>query len=181
MVNQHYLGWALVPAVTLAAPAFATQYLTVEQAQQVLFPEAETCVRADVTLSKAQKKEIKHRSGVRQRWDEQAIWKAEQNGKAVGWFIVDQVVGKHEFITYATALSMDGEVLGVEILDYRETHGGEVREQQWRDNFVGKSLEDSFKLNGDIPNISGATLSCRNVMNGVKRLLAFQQVALKNG
>ena len=27
-------------------------------------------------------------------------------------------------------------------------------------------------------NISGATLSCRNVMNGVKRLLALQRVVL---
>jgi hypothetical protein len=30
----------------------------------------------------------------------------------------------------------------------------------------------------DVPNISGATLSCRNVMDGVKRLLVLQQIAL---
>ena len=48
----------------------------------------------------------------------------------------------------------------------------------WRALFKGKTLSDQFRLNRDIPNISGATLSCRNVTDGVKRLLALQKVAL---
>jgi Na+-translocating ferredoxin:NAD+ oxidoreductase RnfG subunit len=93
--------------------------------------------------------------------------------------MVDDVIGKHDFITYAAAISAQGSVLGIEILSYRETHGGQVRQAQWRQNFSGKSLADSFKLGKDIPNISGATLSCRNVTDGVKRLLAVHQIALK--
>jgi Na+-translocating ferredoxin:NAD+ oxidoreductase RnfG subunit len=56
-----------------------------------------------------------------------------------------------------------------------------VRDAAWRKVFVGKTLKDRFELDNDVPNISGATLSSRNVMNGVKRLLAFQQVVLANG
>ena len=52
---------------------------------------------------------------------------------------------------------------------------------EWRQAFVGKTLTDAFKLDQDIPNIAGATLSCKNVTNGVKRLLALQQVALSRG
>ena len=36
-------------------------------------------------------------------------------------------------------------------------------------------------LDKDITNISGATLSCRSLSDGVKRLLALQQVALSHG
>jgi hypothetical protein len=65
-------------------------------------------------------------------------------------------------------------------LTYRETHGDEVREQQWREHFTDKTVNDAFKLNDDIPNITGATLSARNVTDGVKRLLALHQVVLSD-
>ncbi|MGD9842751.1 MAG: FMN-binding protein, partial [Steroidobacteraceae bacterium] len=63
---------------------------------------------------------------------------------------------------------------------YRETYGYQIRETSWRDQFTGKALQDTFKLDQDITNITGATLSCRNVTNGIKRLLALQQVALRS-
>jgi Na+-translocating ferredoxin:NAD+ oxidoreductase RnfG subunit len=74
-----------------------------------------------------------------------------------------------------------GYVGGIEILDYRETYGFQVRDAAWREHFRGKTLADPFKLDKDIPNITSATLSCRNVTNGVKRLLALHRVALSNG
>ena len=55
-----------------------------------------------------------------------------------------------------------------------------MREAAWRKNFKGKTLDDKFKLDVDVPNISGATLSSRNVTDGVKRLLALQKVVLMN-
>jgi Na+-translocating ferredoxin:NAD+ oxidoreductase RnfG subunit len=120
-------------------------------------------------------------SGVRQRWKKQAVWRAEKQGVLQGWFIVDEVVGKHEFITYAVAIGTDGKLRGIEVLVYRETHGYQIREPQWRSQFQGKSLADPLKLDKDIRNISGATLSCRNVTDGVKRLLALHQLVLARG
>jgi len=151
----------------------------VPQAQQLLFAEADRFVDAAVELSDDQRKAIEDKSGVRQRWKKQAVWRAEKAGQLLGWFIVDEVVGKHEFITYAAGLTPDGKVRGIEILVYRETHGYQVRTPDWRHHFEGKTLADPFKLEQDIPNIAGATLSCKNVTNGVKRLLALQQVLLR--
>ncbi|HMU65886.1 MAG TPA: FMN-binding protein, partial [Cellvibrionaceae bacterium] len=153
--------------------------LTVQQAQQSLFPGATGFSEAPIALSDAQRDEIKKIAGVGQRQAVQKTWRAEKNGELLGWFMVDDVIGKHDFITYATAISAQGGVLGVEILSYRETHGDQIRQSQWRQNFTGKTLADGFKLGKDIPNISGATLSCRNVTDGVKRLLAIYQIALK--
>jgi Na+-transporting NADH:ubiquinone oxidoreductase subunit NqrC len=95
-------------------------------------------------------------------------------------FFVDQVVGKHEFITWALGVNADGSVKGVEILDYRETYGAEVRDPKWRAQFVGKAHGADLRLNRDIRNISGATLSCRHLTDGVKRLLATYAVAVEH-
>jgi len=177
---QPIPAFVLLPAVLVAAaPAYAAEYLSVPQAQQVLFPEADRFVDAAVELSDDQRKAIEDKSGVRQRWKKQAVWRAEKAGQLLGWFIVDEVVGKHEFITYAAGLTSEGKVRGIEILVYRETHGYQVRNPEWRHYFEGKTLADPFKLEQDIPNIAGATLSCKNVTNGVKRLLALQQVMLR--
>ena len=97
-----------------------------------------------------------------------------------GWFIVDEVVGKHEFITYAAGLTAAGSVKQIEVMDYRETYGGEIRQEKWRAQFVGKTSKSKLKLDEDIKNISGATLSCRHVTDGVKRLLAFYEIVLKH-
>ncbi|MDP1630543.1 MAG: FMN-binding protein [Caulobacter sp.] len=178
MTARNLLGLMLIApaALAVAAPASAKDYLTIAQAQQVLFPGA-TFAPTAVTLTPDQIKRIRKQSGVRQREDKPRIWRAMKGGN-LGWFIIDEVVGKHEFITYAAALSPSGRVIGIEILSYRETHGGEIREAAWRAKFRGKTLADPFKLDRDVPNISGATLSCRNVLDGVKRLLVMQQVAL---
>lgn len=175
--------WLLIPALILpaaaSAPAFAVQYLTVEQAQKLLFPGADQFEIKSVALNAAQRSAIESASGARVRATEVKAWRATQGGKASGWFMLDEVYGKHEFITYAVAIAADGMVKGVEILDYRETHGGEIKNPKWRAQFIGKKAGDTLKLDEDIKNISGATLSCKHVTDGVKRLLATYETVLK--
>lgn len=169
------LPW-LLPIAAFVQTTFAADYLTVAEAQKILFPAADHFEKKATELTDEQLDQIKEQSGVRQRAVKPEIWLAHVKKEIVGWMMVDSVIGKHEFITYAAALSPDGKVLGVEILSYRESHGGEVRRPEWRAKFKGKTLSDPFKLDEDVPNISGATLSCRNVLDGVKRLLVLQKV-----
>jgi Na+-transporting NADH:ubiquinone oxidoreductase subunit NqrC len=63
-------------------------------------------------------------------------------------------------------------------MDYRESRGGEVRDPRWRAQFSGKSSGSALRLDSDIQNISGATLSCRHITEGIKRLLAIHAAAL---
>lgn len=171
----------LLPVAAIVTPAYAQDYLTAAQAQKSIFPEAESYQPILLKLNEGQRDKIKALSGLRQRWEEQKVWRVEKAGKHIGWFVVDDVVGKHEFITYGVGLSLDGHVVGIEIMSYRETKGDQIRDINWRKHLAGKTLTDPFKLDEDVPNISGATLSCRNVIDGVKRLLALQKVALVNG
>jgi Na+-transporting NADH:ubiquinone oxidoreductase subunit C len=173
---KSQLVFVALPISAIVAPsAYAVQYLNIDQAQKSIFP-GKSFIAAAVKLTAVQRKAIELASGVRVLKDEQPIWRVSGGG----WFIVDEVVGKHEFITYAVGLNSDGSVKQIEVMDYRETYGGQIRDQKWRAQFSGKTSKSMLKLDSDIKNISGATLSCRHITDGVKRLLAFYDIALKH-
>jgi hypothetical protein len=134
---------------SISSPAHAVQYLTVDAAQKLAFPAASRFVE---------------NGGL--------TWKAQAGDRLLGLFVVDHVIGKHLYIDYAVALDPAGRVMRVDILQYRESYGGEVREPGWLAQFVGKTSASPLKVGGDIRNISGATLSSLHVTEGVKRILA---------
>ena len=166
----------LLPAVLAASTSgYAVTYLTVGQAQVALFPGV-ALVPVTRTLTASEAAAIEKSSGLRVRQRELRLWRAPDGS----WLIVDEVFGKHEFITYAVALTAVGAVREIEIMDYRESYGHEVRNEKWRAQFFGKTAAAPLRLDQDIQNISGATLSCRHVTDGVKRLLTTHALVLKN-
>lgn len=164
-----------LPALAaISVPAHAVVYLSVDEAQKLMFGAA-ALKPAPLTLTPAQIAAIEKASGVAVAAPEVRAWRAPD-----GWFLLDAVIGKHDFITYAVALSLDGRVRQVEILEYREAYGGEVRNPRWRAQFKDKQPGDAVKLGADIQGISGATLSCSHVTDGIRRLLSTYAVALKS-
>jgi Na+-translocating ferredoxin:NAD+ oxidoreductase RnfG subunit len=165
----------LIPLSPLAmwAPAYAVTYLTVEQARTLMF-EGSVLTRDARTLTAEQVRAIESASGVKVASPQINAWRDASGG----WFILDQVIGKHEFINYAVALDATGAVRQLEILDYHESYGAEVHLPAWRRQFVGKQHGSTLKLNDDVKNISGATLSCAHVTDGVRRLLATYALVL---
>lgn len=180
----YFIQWlapvALAPAVLVVAQhCYAAQYLTLERAQAAIFPEAREFTAAAVQLDAERTRQVEKLGGVPVRVPEQPVWLARADGRLLGWFIVDEVLGKHELITYAVGLNADGSVRQVEVMDYREAYGYEIRNAAWRRQFVGKRQGDAVRLAEDIRNITGATLSCRHIAEGVRRLLALHEVALR--
>ncbi len=163
----------LAALAAVPAAAHATVYLTLEQAQAQMLP-GQKLTAVPLTLNAAQIDAIARDSGEKPLSPELKAWK----GADGSWFLLDQVVGKHEFITYAVTLDPSGAVKDVEILDYRETFGAQVREAAWRAQFTGKRHGQSLKLGKDVQNISGATLSSKHVTDGVRRLLATHAIVL---
>jgi hypothetical protein len=161
-----------IAAVAICAPAQALIYLSVDQAQQLMFP-GKTLSALPVALSAADIAAIERDSGVRVFPGTLRAWTAED-----GYFFVDAVIGKHDLIAYAVALTKDGKIRQVEILEYREAYGGEVRNAHWRAQFLGKQHGDAVRIGRDIQNISGATLSCEHLTEGIRRLLATYAVAI---
>jgi Na+-translocating ferredoxin:NAD+ oxidoreductase RnfG subunit len=167
-MRRRSLLRGFLPAAIASGPAllYAETFLSVEQAQKQLFP-GEQLTAKPITLTSDQRKAIQKASDVRLRDDKVNAWRSSKGG----WFIADNVVGKHEFIDFAVALNANGSVKGVEVLTYRETYGSEVRNPKWRSQFTSKTTAQPVKIDGDIKNISGATLSSVHITDGVRRLL----------
>src|SRR5712672_1978089 len=108
--------------VSIAAPAYAAPYMSVEEAQKHAFPNASF---AEVQAGR--------------------VWKV-QGGGAGGYFYYDHVVGKHLLIDYTVAVGADGRVRRVDILNYRESYGGEVHDHGWLAQFVGKSRQSDVRV-----------------------------------
>lgn len=172
----------LAPAAIIVAVSpqcLAAKYMSLEQAQSLIFAQAQEFVPANLTLTPEQIAHIEQQAGVKVRVPQQVVWQARAGGKLLGWFIVDQVFGKHELITYAVGINLDGSVRQFQVIEYREAYGYQIRELKWRDQFVGKTLADPLRVGTDIANISGGTLSSQHVTDGIKRLLALHHVVLR--
>ncbi|RAP33766.1 hypothetical protein DID77_02580 [Candidatus Marinamargulisbacteria bacterium SCGC AG-439-L15] len=153
----------------------ATTYMSAEQAKSIIWKDS-LMTPYPITLSKEEVKTISKASKTRVRTPHIKAWKTKQNG----WFILDQVIGKHENIDIAVGIDNQGNIVGVEILEYRETYGGEIRNPAWLAQFYKKRELKVLKLDKDIKNISGATLSCRHITDGINRLSFMWEKVLKH-
>lgn len=172
--------WTTLAVTTVASSfAFATQYLTVEQAQRVMFPDATAFKDAYLQLSTEQMRQVEKLSGLPARSVNWRVFAALRGDAILGYVVLDDVIGKVELISYAVAVNPDASVRQIEILTYRESHGFEIKNAAWRRQFAGKSAQAGLMVGDGIANISGATLSCAHVTDGVRRIAAVAQVMLK--
>ena len=118
MIKPGANWFTLLPAAVAfaPAPASATVYLTIQAAQQAMFPGARF-VEHNLAFTPEQRKTIAKASGVGSFDKIQRVWDVRSGNGRAGWFIVDRVLGKHEMITYAVALTSDGSVKRIEILE----------------------------------------------------------------
>jgi len=167
---------AILPSLLIPIPivAHAEIYLSSDQAAEIIFPGVKF-ERKEITLTDAQKMAIEKSSGesIRNQKLTAFVEKASNKKNVV---LIDQVLGKHEFITIAVGINGQGIVQDIEILEYRESYGNQVKNADWRKQFVGKSKSSPIKLGSDIKNISGATLSSAHVSAGVRRLVQTYEV-----
>lgn len=155
----------------LPASAIAADYLSVEQAQAAIFPEASRFEPREVLLDKTLVSRLQAPAVSQLARGQLRYQLALKDGVVIGSFAVDEVIGKYERIRYAVGLDAVGHVRSIEILSYSESHGQEVRLPAWRKQFAGKPVTAALSIGSDIANISGATLSCTHVTDGVRRLV----------
>ena len=170
----------LLAAITLVASssAFATQYMTLEEAQHAMFPQAGVFKAQPLDLTTDQMHQVEKLAGLPARSVRWRLFSAWQGDVLLGYVVADDVVGKYELISYAVGLLPDASVHQIEILAYRESHGFEIRNAAWRKQFIGKTAQSGLAVGDGIANISGASLSANHVTDGVRRIAAVVQVAL---
>jgi thiamine biosynthesis lipoprotein len=175
---------ASITCATWSAQAVTAQtFLTLEQAPKAVFPEADSFERRKITSTAELRAEVLRLVGRKP-----SIWEpfyyayvARRGGEIIGYAIVCEEIGRDRPITYIVAATPGGEVKDVAVMTYRETRGGEVRYPAFTRQFKGKSLRNPIQGQGDIRNITGATLSVRAMATGVRKALAVIQLTVMKG
>ena len=182
-IDRWMPGWiGALGALGAAVPihvAVATEYLSVEGAQKALFPQADRFTEMVLALSPAQRERVTALAGPQPPHRSLRAWRALHGEELLGFVFIDEVIGKEDFITYAIGIDARGRLSAPEVLAYRESHGGEIRGEAWRRQFAGRQGLDQVRVQTDIKNIAGATLSCEHVTEGVRWMMALWQVALQ--
>ena len=156
--------WLIPAAIIASAPAEAAVYLTLKDAQALLFPKA-SFTEDFRLMTDQQMRLIQELTDLRVPDRTFRLWRVSTGD----WFVIDQVFGKDDTVYYALGLSPEGKVLGIEVLECME-RWCQVRDKGWRGQFKGWR-RGSVKANGGYENIAGTTLSSRHISEGITRVL----------
>ena len=165
--------WTLGISWIVVSSATAESLLTQEQALKIVFPKSESVQAETKILTPEQRKTLELNTGLRFAESEYPTFVATSNSQVDGYAVILNEIGKHENITFIVGVSPKGKVTEVAVLDYRESRGGEVKEQRFLSQFRGKTSSDPIRVNQDIVNYTGATLSSYAISRGVRRALAL--------
>jgi hypothetical protein len=169
------IAGAGVVATLRFGEVFAVQFMTVELAQRSSFADADRFEEQSLNLTAEQVAAIAKLAGPQPRHGSLHVWRALRGIEPLGYFFVDEVIGRQDLITYAAGIDPHGKLGTLEVLVYRESHGGEIRNAAWCAQFKGRDLSN-LRFPTDIKNIAGATLSSEHVTQGARRLVALWQV-----
>ena len=165
--------WMSASAVmaVAAVPASAEVYLNEAQALAVILGEKAIVRREQKTLDETLRAKLERASNLRFPESTYTFFIAAQAGQAEKYAIQVSEIGKSEPITFMVGMSPEGKVTEVVIMVFRENRGWEVKEKRFLNQFRGKTLHSTIRVDEDIINYTGATLSSKAVARGVKRAL----------
>ena len=175
MITTHSkrAAWLTASAVMAASavPAAGEVYLNEAQALGIVLGERAVVRKEQKILDEALRSKLERSSNLRFPESSYTFFIAAQGGQAEKYAIQMNEIGKTEPITFMVGMSPDGKVTEVVIMVFRENRGGEVKEKRFLNQFRGKTLRNSIRVDEDIINYTGATLSSKAVARGVKRAL----------
>lgn len=97
------------------------------------------------------------------------------NHKVIGWAVVLDEMGKIKPITFLVGIDIQGKVLEVRVLEYRDMFGSEIKRRSFLRQFQGKSLKDPLAVGRDIDAVTQATISSQAAATAVKKSLEIIQ------
>ena len=151
----------------------AEVFMTEKDAVKIMLPKSERIRKEVIRLSQEKKDVIEQRIGWKFPEESFELYIGETGDKLDGYTMVHNTIGKHKHMTYMVGVDNRGACTDVELLVFREAKGSEVGRKRFNAQYEGKTVSDPIRINKDIINISGATMSVRSISAGVKRVLVL--------
>ncbi|GJQ58035.1 MAG: hypothetical protein D8M57_01415 [Candidatus Scalindua sp. AMX11] len=146
-------------------------FLTPEQALQQTFPDCDSIVYDEVIPTPEEINRLQKRLKRKIFEDHFTVYIGSRSGVVQGYAIITEEVGKFHPYTFIVSSNPEGEIRHIAVLIYRESRGGEIMNKRFLHQFKGKSLKNRIRINRDIINITGATMSVVTMCTGVKKVL----------
>lgn len=151
----------------------AEVFMTEDEAVKIMLPKSERVRKAVIRLSQEKKDVVEQRIGWKFPEESFEVYIGETGDTIDGYAMVHNTIGKHKHMTYMVAVDNEGACTDVELLVFREAKGSDVGRKRFNAQYEGKTVSDPIRINKDILNISGATMSVRSISAGVKRVLVL--------
>ena len=90
-----------------------------------------------------------------------------ESERIIGYLIVQSEFSKYKKFDYFIIYNNSAEILKVEILNYRESHGFEICNKRWLKQFIENNSDSEFEFNSKVDAISGATISVNSLRTSV--------------
>ena len=137
-----------------------------------IFPSADSAQSRSIVVDSTMCAALRSRLGWIVRDSAIAYFDVFADGRRLGAAVVADEQGKYRPITFMAGVDTALRIVDVRVLVYRESRGGEVRHTRFLKQYRGKSLENPLRINRDIVNITGATISVNALNAGVRKALA---------
>lgn len=159
--------------LTEAELSHAEVFMSEEDAVKIVLPKSERVRKDVIRLTQEKKDLIEQRIGWKFPEPAFEVYIGETGEKIDGYAMVHNTIGKHKHMTYMVGMDAEGAISDVELLVFREARGSEVGRKRFNAQYEGKTALDPIRINKDIINITGATMSVRSISAGVKRALVL--------
>lgn len=149
------------------------EFMTEEEAVKTILPKSERVRKEMIRLTQEKKELIEQRIGWKFPEESFELYIGETGDKVDGYAMIHNTIGKYKPMTYMVGVDAKGTCTDVELLVFRDAKGSEVGKKRFNSQYDGKTVTDPIRINKDIINISGATMSVRSMSAGVKRVLVL--------
>src|SRR5574341_1952056 len=147
-------------------------YLTEEEALALVFPECDKIVTDELAMATEEKNKLEKLLNRRFYEDGFRVYIGQKKGVIQGYAIIAEEIGKFHPFTFIVGVKLNGKINNVAVLVYRESRGSEIVRKRFLYQFIGKSFKNPIRINKDIINITGATMSVQYMCAGVRKVLA---------
>ncbi|MDO9118441.1 MAG: FMN-binding protein [Nitrospira sp.] len=149
------------------------EFMTEEEAVKTILPKSQRVHKELIRLTPDKKELIEQRIGWKFPEESFELYIGETGDKIDGYAMIHNTIGKYKHMTYMVGVDPKGTCTDVELLVFRDAKGSEVGKKRFNSQYDGRTVSDPIRINKDIINISGATMSVRSMSAGVKRVLVL--------
>jgi len=149
------------------------EFMTEEEAVKAILPKSQRVHKELIRLTPEKKELIEQRIGWKFPEESFELYIGETGDKIDGYAMIHNTIGKYKHMTYMVGVDPNGTCTDVELLVFRDAKGSEVGKKRFNSQYEGRTVSDPIRINKDIINISGATMSVRSMSAGVKRVLVL--------